>query len=88
MAYKAQKPLLGLQLQELAALVEELEQPSYRAHQLFEALYQQRVESTDHISTLPRDFRCRLRELGITIGAPGIQRKFASNDGTVRYLLA
>ncbi len=80
--------LLGLQLPELAHLVEEFGQPSYRARQLFEALYRQRVESADEILTLPQDFRRRLAEKGLSVGRPVIERKFVSSDGTVRYLVA
>jgi 23S rRNA (adenine2503-C2)-methyltransferase len=79
--------LLGLQLPELAALVEELGQPSYRARQLFEALYRQRVETAEQISTLPQDFRRSLAESGFSVGRPGIEKKFVSSDGTVRYLV-
>ena len=79
--------LLGLQLPELAALVEEFEQPPYRARQLFEALYRQRVETPEQISTLPLDFRRNLSEKGISVGLPNIEKKFASSDGTVRYLV-
>src|SRR5713101_7941191 len=81
-------PLLGLQLPELAALVEEFGQPSYRARQLFEALYRQRVETAEQISTLPQDFRRGLTERGFAVGLPGIEKKFISSDGTVRYLVA
>ncbi len=80
--------LLGLQLPELASLVEEFGQPSYRAHQLFEALYRQRVESPEQISTLPQAFRKSLVDRGISVGLPGIEKKFVSGDGTVRYLVA
>ena len=80
--------LLGLQLSELTLLVEEFGQPAYRARQLFEALYRHRVETPDQISTLPQDFRGSLSEKGITVGLPGIKKKFVSGDGTVRYLLA
>ena len=80
--------LLGLQLPELALLVEEFGQPSYRARQLFEALYRQRVETPEQISTLPQDFRRSLSEKGISVGLPGIEKKFVSSDGTVRYLVA
>ncbi len=80
--------LLGLQLPELAALMEEFGQPSYRARQLFEALYRQRVETPDQISTLPQDFRRSLTDRGFSIGMPSIDRKFVSHDGTVRYLVA
>ena len=81
-------PLLGLQLPELAALVEEFGQPAYRARQLFEALYRQRVETAEQISTLPQDFRRSLAERGFSVGQPGIEKKFVSSDGTVRYLVA
>jgi 23S rRNA (adenine2503-C2)-methyltransferase len=80
--------LLGLQLPELAALVEELGQPSYRARQLFEALYHQRVETAEQISTLPQDFRRSLAENGFSVGRPEIEKKFVASDGTVRYLVS
>jgi len=81
-------PLLGLQLPELAAFVEEFGQPAYRARQLFEALYRQCVETAEQISTLPQDFRRSLAERGFSVGRPGIEKKFVSSDGTVRYLVA
>src|SRR5882724_6688597 len=84
----ARNPLLGLHLLELTALVEEFGQPSYRARQLFEALYRQRVETAEQISTLPQDFRRALVERGFNVGLPGTERKFVSGDGTVRYLVA
>ncbi|PYY16646.1 MAG: 23S rRNA (adenine(2503)-C(2))-methyltransferase RlmN, partial [Acidobacteria bacterium] len=80
--------LLGLPLSELASLVEEFGQPSYRAGQLFEALYRRRVETADQISTLPQDFRHALAERGFSVGTPLIEKKFISTDGTVRYLMA
>jgi 23S rRNA (adenine2503-C2)-methyltransferase len=80
--------LLGLQLPELTLLVEEFGQPAYRARQLFEALYRQRVETPEQISTLPQDFRRNLFENGISVGLPAIEKKFVSGDGTVRYLVA
>ena len=83
-----QNSLLGLELPELTSLVEEFGQPSYRARQLFEALYRQRVETPEQISTLPQDFRRSLSEKGISVGLPVIEKKFVSSDGTVRYLVA
>jgi 23S rRNA (adenine2503-C2)-methyltransferase len=80
--------LLGLQLPELAALAEQFGQPSYRARQLFEALYCQRVETAEQISTLPLDFRRDLAERGFSVGLPCIEKKFVSKDGTIRYLVA
>src|SRR5450755_3075330 len=80
--------LLGLDLQELTTVVEEFGQPSFRAKQLFEALYRQRVESAAEISTLPLVFRDRLGQGEISVGLPRIEKKFISVDGTVRYLIA
>jgi len=85
---KANTVLLGLDLQELVSLVEESGQPRYRAQQLFEALYRQRVISTVEISTLPQDFRLSLAQRGFSVGLPQIEKKFVSQDGTVRYLMA
>jgi len=80
--------LFGLDLQELAAIVQEAGEPSYRARQIFDALYAQRVESAEQISTLPKEFRRTLEERGLTVGLPRIERKFVSRDGTIRYLMA
>jgi 23S rRNA (adenine2503-C2)-methyltransferase len=88
MSQIAQTALLGLQLPELTLLVEEFGQPAYRARQLFEALYRQRVETLEQISTLPQEFRQSLSDKGMSVGLPGIEKKFVSSDGTVRYLVA
>ena len=81
-------PLLGLDLAELLVLVEEMRQPSYRAQQLFDSIYGQRISSAEKISTLPIHMRSALASRGIVMGWPTIDHKFQSSDGTVRYLLA
>ena len=81
-------PLLGLDLRELASLVQEYGQPSYRAQQLFEALYRQRVASAEQVSTLPFEFRRSLSGDQFSVGLPVVEKKFLSTDGTVRYLMA
>jgi 23S rRNA (adenine2503-C2)-methyltransferase len=88
MNHGTENSLLGLPLADLTALAESLGQPSYRGRQLFDALYRQRVETAEQISTLPQDFRRGLAERGISVGTPRIERKFVSGDGTVRYLVA
>src|SRR3954469_6313700 len=88
MAENTRSQLLGLTLQELTQLSEECGRRPYRARQLFDAVYRQRVQSTDQISTLPRLFQSQLAERRWTIGLPAIDRKFASTDGTVRYLIS
>jgi 23S rRNA (adenine2503-C2)-methyltransferase len=79
--------LLGLELQELTRLVEENNQASFRAQQLFQALYADRIAATDDISTLSKDFRAKLLQQGFTIGLPEVSQKFTAVDGTVRYLM-
>jgi len=87
MTEEKQIVLLGLTLRELTKFVEDAGQPSYRGRQLFEALYNQRVESAEQISTLPQEFRESLRQRGLSLGVPTIEKKFVSSDGTVRYLI-
>jgi 23S rRNA (adenine2503-C2)-methyltransferase len=87
MSAHPQRVLLGLDLQELTRLVEEAGEPSYRARQLFHALYTQRVSSADQVSTLPKEFRSTLVQEGVSLGLPGIHKKFISSDETVRYLI-
>ncbi len=74
--------------EELTILAVESGQPAFRAKQIMEAVYRQRVVSLDEISTLPQDFREKLGQSGITVGVPRIEKRFVSLDGTVRYLIA
>ena len=74
--------------EEIAALVSEAGEPCYRARQIMDAVYRQRVETLAEISTLPQEFRERLAESGVSVGAARIEKKFVSVDGTVRYLIA
>jgi 23S rRNA (adenine2503-C2)-methyltransferase len=73
---------------ELTDLVSKADQPVYRAKQIMDAVYRQRVETLAEISTLPLEFRERLEQSGVTVGAARIEKKFVSVDGTVRYLIA
>src|SRR5580700_10749980 len=79
--------LLGMSRGEIAVLVSEAGEPSYRAKQIMDAVYRQRVETLEEISTLPQEFRGRLAQSGVTVGAARIEQKFVSVDGTVRYLI-
>ena len=73
--------------EEITALVSEAGEPGYRAKQIMAAVYRQRVETLSEISTLPQEFRERLSESGVSVGAARIEKKFVSVDGTVRYLI-
>src|SRR5271170_7656624 len=79
--------LLGLDREEITALVSEAGEPGYRAKQIMDAVYRQRVETLEEISTLPQEFRERLARSGVAVGAAHIEKKFVSVDGTVRYLI-
>jgi 23S rRNA (adenine2503-C2)-methyltransferase len=84
----SQSGLLGLDLQELSQITQRHGQPEYRARQLFEAIYPQRLGSLESISTLPKPFRSALQSEGVEIGQPRIEKSFQSSDGTIRYLVA
>jgi 23S rRNA (adenine2503-C2)-methyltransferase len=88
MVDQPQTGLLGLDFQELSSIAQKYGQPEYRARQLFEALYPQRVGELDSVSTLPRQFRAILRQDGLEIRHPRIEKSFQSSDGTIRYLMA
>jgi 23S rRNA (adenine2503-C2)-methyltransferase len=79
--------LLGLSLQELTNLALRSGQPAYRGQQLFDAVYRQKIDRLDQVSTLPLAYRARLADEGWQVGLPRIDRKFLSSDGTVRYLV-
>ena len=74
-------------MQELTDLAIASGQPAYRGQQLFDAVYRQKIERLDRVSTLPLEYRARLAEQGWGMGFPEIARKFVSSDGTVRYLV-
>ena len=81
------KPLFGASLPELTGLMDTLNQPAYRARQLYDALYAQRVHSLDQITTLPTALREELKAAGHTIGLPELLQTARSIDGTERYLV-
>ena len=79
--------LLGLDRRQLLELAENEGEPAYRGQQMAEAVYRQRIEKIEEISTLPQQFRLKLAEKNISVGLPKIDRRFVSQDGTVRYLM-
>ena len=83
----ARNSLFGLSFQELTAIAEQFGQPSYRARQLYQAMYSQRRRSLAEITNLPGDFKIALEEHGFSIELPKLQKQFTSSDGTIRYLL-
>ncbi|MBS1825218.1 MAG: 23S rRNA (adenine(2503)-C(2))-methyltransferase RlmN [Acidobacteria bacterium] len=81
--------LIGMESEEIAALLRKLSPsptPSFRATQVYQAIYQQRVASAGGILTLPRELRAKL-EANVPFGLPTAAQCFQSSDGTQRYLL-
>src|ERR1700676_2790787 len=62
------RALFGMSSEELRAVVEGLGLPKYRAVQLGDALYKQRVGTLEEITTLPLEVRERLAAGGDGVG--------------------
>lgn len=73
---------------ELAEWMVTLGEPKWRGRQLAEAIYHQRIEQVEGITTLPKALRQKLANEGWQVGRPGIAQVFKSVDGTERYLVA
>jgi 23S rRNA (adenine2503-C2)-methyltransferase len=81
------KPLFGLSLAELTTLMERFGQKPYRATQLHQALYRQRIASLEEATTLSQALRDALAAEGYGVGLPEIVQTARSVDGTERYLI-
>lgn len=77
--------LLGLTLDELTSLVQELGEPKYRAKQLAEWLYVKRATTLDEMTNLPKALRSKLKSC-CTIGRSPVALTQVSRDGTEKYL--
>jgi 23S rRNA (adenine2503-C2)-methyltransferase len=77
--------LLGKSKEELRAFCAALGEPAYRGGQIYHALYAERKFDLVRITNLPAALRERLsKEARITL--PQVKQRFASTDGSVRYL--
>jgi 23S rRNA (adenine2503-C2)-methyltransferase len=77
--------LVGMDLADLEKLLGP-EQPSFRARQLFDALYKKRVDNLSNITNLPQTIRGQLFASN-PLGLPAVEHRYDSSDGTRRYLL-
>jgi len=79
--------LLGKSKTELRDFCTQMGEPVYRGDQIYYALYVERKSDIARITNLPLTLRQRFsREAQITL--PEIKQKFASADGSLRYLFA
>src|SRR5947199_335621 len=77
--------LLGKSKEELRAFCVALGEPAFRGAQIYHALYSERKFDVAQITNLPSALRERLsKEARITL--PEVKQRFASTDGSVRYL--
>jgi 23S rRNA (adenine2503-C2)-methyltransferase len=81
------RALFGMGVGELTELMAGLGQKPYRARQVWDALYKQRVASLEEVTTLPTVLREELAAAGWTVGLPVMAQTAVSVDGTERYLM-
>ena len=81
------RALFGKNLADLTELMQSFGQKPYRARQVWEALYRQRVASVEDMTTLSHDLRERLMTSGWSVELPEIVQTARSVDGTERYLM-
>jgi 23S rRNA (adenine2503-C2)-methyltransferase len=77
--------LLGKSREELREFCGALGEPAFRGAQIYHALYSERKFDVGQITNLPAALRERLpKEARVTL--PEVKQRFASADGSVRYL--
>src|SRR5690348_14532112 len=77
--------LLGKSKEELREMCVAMGEPAYRGGQIYHALYTERKFTFDEMTNLPTSLRERLAKAA-TITLPVVKQRFASADGSVRYL--
>jgi 23S rRNA (adenine2503-C2)-methyltransferase len=78
--------LIGKSKNELRELCVSFGEPAYRGGQIYHGLYAERKSSVREITNLPAALRERLAAEA-TITLPTVRQTYASEDGSVRYLL-
>jgi 23S rRNA (adenine2503-C2)-methyltransferase len=78
-------PLLGASLLELTEWVQQQQQPTYRAKQLHQWIYERGVRNLAEISVFPKQWRSTLGD--VEIGRSTLYHRAPAPDGTVKYLL-
>ncbi|HEV8040535.1 MAG TPA: 23S rRNA (adenine(2503)-C(2))-methyltransferase RlmN [Bryobacteraceae bacterium] len=77
--------IVGLEVGDLQRVLEG--QPAFRARQIYEAVYRERVSDLVQITTLPVSLRNELASK-FPLGLPQVNAEYKSVDGTRRYLLS
>jgi 23S rRNA (adenine2503-C2)-methyltransferase len=79
--------LLGKSKEELREMCAGMGEPAYRGRQIYHALYAERKFDFAQMTNLPASLRERLAAEA-TVRLPVVKQRFASSDGSVRYLFA
>ena len=77
--------IVGLEVRDLQEVLEG--QPAYRARQIYEAVYRQRVSDLAQVTALPVSLRKEIASK-LPLGLPQVAAEYKSVDGTRRYLLS
>ena len=79
-------PIKNFTQSDLASLMKELGQPSFRSKQLYEWLYSKGAQSYEDMTNLPAKLRAQLSE-EYPLYVPSVLEEAVSNDGTHKLLL-
>ena len=82
---KGTRNLFGLDRAGLEAAMTELDEPAYRARQMYVWLYRRRVRDLAAMTDLGKGLRARL-ESGFEVRWPEVAARDVSRDGTIKYL--
>jgi 23S rRNA (adenine2503-C2)-methyltransferase len=77
--------IVGLELPDLQETLGR-EQPAFRARQVYDAVYRQKISDLAEITNLPLTLRNELASK-VSVGLPELAAEYQSKDGTRRYLL-
>jgi len=78
---------LGTSEKTLMKYFEEWGVKPYRVHQIFTWVYHKEVRNFDFMTNLSKSLRQKLKE-NFYFSLPGLQEKFPSQDGSIKYLFA
>ena len=77
--------LSGLDAEELAGFVTSLDEPEYRAQQIFAGTHRRRLRSFAEMTDLSKALRTKLSEQAV-VATLTLESRYLSSDGTRRYL--
>ncbi|MDQ0190840.1 23S rRNA (adenine(2503)-C(2))-methyltransferase RlmN [Alicyclobacillus cycloheptanicus] len=79
--------LYNFRKRELIDLLKTYGEPSYRATQIFEWLYQKRATRISEMTNLSKKLRQRLEEEATVVTSEALRKQVSKVDGTVKFLL-